>query len=310
MSRTVILPYRVVPEHVLSTEPAEGWLARVGEGQGSVVRSGDVLESWDYETKLRLSRRLTLPANLARTLALDSATRFVVVVSGLTGGGLLRRPLASVIVEPGTDRVDLEVSPASSCLSGDLTLQTTLTVAHAAVAADELAPCVPGQRIWHDAVRIRLEGGRARLPMAVASFSSEFARHGLAGALFHVEVAPHPELDFEQTVLVYLNADFPRFVDQVGAGEAVATALLWEAIVRRLIHLATVGELVTDSDIADPLEPGSLGSTLRRWLSLAFPTMAVAEVCAMAREAPSRFEAVLQAFVGTSPRLFSPGEKA
>lgn len=300
----IALPYRVLRADAVQTSPPCGWLLD-GASTGlpnQVLADGQVIESWDYLRPLTFTRSFTFPADLHQRLGLPDRTRFLLVIVAATGPGLVRS--ASFQREFGDEEnvVDAVVRLDSSQLARHVTLTSIVSPAATVTSDDLLAPGVPGARIWEDSVDLQLEDGRGRIPLEMVSFRASFAGSGFEHALFHVEVAPYPELGVEETVRVYLNGDVPAFVDAVQKRQPAAETLLWDAVLRRLVALAVHDEMLAPGVSYDP---GTLGANLLRWMDQAFPSMPLDQVRALARSDISRFEAILQSWALLAERLFS-----
>jgi hypothetical protein len=128
--------------------------------------------------------------------------------------------------------------------------------------------------------------------MEALKFSEQYRGIALSSALFHVEVAEDPDLDFEQGVCVILNSEFPAFTRAVEEGDASASALLWEGVLRRVL---CVGISVDFAFSGSPV-PGSVGAHVSDWLQTAFPGMERDDIRRLRENLPSRFEAIIQSW--------------
>jgi hypothetical protein len=305
--RGVVLPHLVLADADVTCEPSDGWSVVDDAliGAGSVLRDGDLVESWDALKPLHLARTVTPPPDIAQRLGLDPDTaRFAVIVVGTTGRGMHRTLLCSIELHGARAPLRLEVRPRGDHLLRDLNLSTGVVLVDPGVGGAPLAPSAKGARIWEDVVRFQLEGGRARLPMEVLSFRSTPAFRSFENALFHVHVAADEGLAIEQAILVHLNSDQPAFVSRVVAREPVATAFLWDGIVRQTLREVLAHEMTpTDARLGDTLD-----GTARRWLEMAFRGRSIDEVANLARERPAEFDAMVESWCGSVQRLFRDAE--
>jgi hypothetical protein len=226
----------------------------------------------------------------------------VLVVNAATGHGVVRSPCFRKEFGAEENVVEATVHLDSTRLAYHVTLTSTVSLAAVVSSEDSLAPVVPGARIWEESIDLQLEDGRGRIPIEVVSFRTSFCGKGFEHALFHVEVAADLDLGVEQTVRVYLNGDIPAFVDAIQRRQPFAEALLWDAVLRRLVSLAIYGEMFTPGV---KYAPGTLGANLLRWIAQAFPSMPWDQVHDLALHDISRFEAALQSWALVSERLFS-----
>lgn len=299
----VTMPYLTLRPDDIIAMPANGWLVRFSDSDAPAreVLDGVVLESWDYLRPITIFRSFQFAAETSTHLGVPPDTRYRLVVLASTGRGLHRRVVhdAEFSIPHQPLAVSAELDGKGLCR--DLQLTALLSLAAPVADPPSFAPSDPGARIWEHRVTIALEGGRSRLPIEAVSFRQAFAGHGFEHALYHVEVLPYPELDLEEAVLVYLNADYPGFLDAVQQSEAVAESMLWEAVLQRLLRDA----LLDDTFFAAPsYTEGSLGANVSRWLRQAFPTMSLTEVTQLLKRDSSRFDATIQSWSLATPRLF------
>jgi len=302
----ITLPYLVLRAHDVRADPADGWILIGAEANASltVLRDGDVVESWDGLSHLALRRTFRLPDDAAARLGLSpEATRFCLVITAVTAGGLLREILFTQDFGAELQVLNVTVRPDSGRLVRELCLASHLVITSAAAAGNPLAPLLAGSRIWEDSFRFQLESGKGRIPMETLSFRAAFQGQGFDDALFHIEFAPYPELDVEETVRVYLNSDIPSFVDAAELRDPAASAMLWNGVVRRLIASVIMEDTLTDDEV---YPEGSMGANLRRWLTQAFPAMNLPAIKALAISTPSTFEAMLDSWTGLGCDAFQP----
>jgi hypothetical protein len=294
-------PFYALGYDSVEMDPIAGWeLIREGQ-EPLVIEDRCPLPSWDSELRFALRRRFGIRAPIDDALMLSGANaRFRVVTRLETARGL--RSIIADHREVGFGRgtpVEVLIRPDSRALAHELALVTGVVVESTDGAEDPLAPTVPGSRVWVDRWTARLEGGRARLPLELTSFSATFRGWSISNALFHVDVADYPELDFEQAVCVYLNTDFPGFVAAVESGSAPETALLWDGVIRRIISVGLGGEFGESESWPD----GSLGAQVASWCSMVFHGESREAVASMRSDSPSRFEAKIQSWARVASRL-------
>jgi hypothetical protein len=260
-----------------------------------------MLTSWDTGLRFTLHRRLWILPEADATLGLvDSGATFRVVTRLETARGLRSTIVDDRRIVPGVEgAADITVSPDSAELSQDLTLVSTILFEGADAVVSPLAPQAIGSRLWEDRWTAKIEGGKARLPLELASFSKTFPGWAISDALFHVDIADYPELDFEQAVCVYLNTDHPDFVNAVEGGKSAETAFLWDGVIRRVIS-AGIGSAF-ESPVAWP--EGSLGAQSGMWIASIFHGQPSSAVAALLKENSSLFEAKIQSWARIASRL-------
>lgn len=301
MKRLPVPPYRQFRPESVSCEPRNGWEIEARETT-LVLEHGAPFPDWDASLVFALKRRFRL--NEAALLELGvvdpSAIRLQLVVRMITAGSLSSSvPIRVDLPQQSTQPVDVHIFPALGKLSRDLTLETSIVVLEASESMDPLVPSVPGSRVWEDQWRVRLEGGKTRLPFEILDFEDAYRGLGLADALFHVDVAEDPDLDFEQGVRVSINSRFEKFIAAVERLEPVTTALLWDAVLRRVL-VAGIGNAF---DPGGQFPESSIGAQWTRWFGQAFPGESIESAQRMLMEQSSRFEARIQSWSRIASRI-------
>ncbi len=292
------LPYRTLSLTDVRPVPVDGWnrLNPGDESSGVSLRDGDLLESWDALSALELRRIFRFQQDPGVCLGLvPGSTHYSLVITGATAGGLLQEVLFRQ--DFGSDLSELEVAvrPNSQRLSKDLRLASRLLVSSTGALDDLLAPNFSGARLWEDSFHFGSKEERAD-PDGNDRFRAVFHGSGFDCALFHVEVVPSPDLDIEEAVLIYLNADNPSFVASIERCEPVASALLWSGVIRRLIAVAVIfQDLISEGDT---YPVGSMGANINRWLAQGFPAMSPTAIKDLATSEPSIFESMIESWCG------------
>lgn len=301
MRRRPVPPYRQLGETGVRLEPAEGWELEA-HGVVTVLPDGQPFPDWDSSLALALRRRVTVNGNALAQLGVsdENLLKLQFVVRMLTCGNRQASvPVRQDLPHPIDKTFEVVVHPEPGSLGQDLVLNSSIVVADCAGTVDPLVPSVPGSRVWEEQWRTRLEGGKVRLPFEVLDFEVVFSGMGMADALFHVDVADDPELDFEQGVCVSVNSRFEAFVSAVARVDPMATAILWDAVLRRVLA-SGVG---AGFDVAGAYPQASVGEQWRRWFGQAFPGETIASAQRMIVEQPSRFEARVQSWSRIASRL-------
>lgn len=301
MRRRPVPPYRQLGESGVRLEPADGWELEA-HGVVSLLPDGQPFPDWDSSLAFVLRRRITVSGNALAQLGVgeQGQLKLQFVVRMLTCGNRQASvPVRQDLPDPMDTTFEVVVRPEPGTLAQDLVLNSSIVVARCAGVADPLVPSVPGSRVWEEQWRTRLEGGKVRLPFEVLDFEATFGGMGMADALFHVDVAEDPELDFEQGVCVSVNSRFETFVSAVSRVDPMATAILWDAVLRRVLT-AGVG---AGFDVAGTYPAASLGAQWRRWFGQAFPGETIASAQRMIIEQPSRFEARVQSWSRIASRV-------
>lgn len=300
MSRPSIPPHLTLSEDMVVASPANGWILQREGHVPLVIEDGEILPAWDTELRFELHRTFAALGKWQEHLGFPSGgAEFGMVTRLVTAGGLLSEV---VDVQPLSSTSDSDlvviVRPSSREIAKDIRIHCCIILCAAGPDGLALAPADKGARLWADRWSARIEGGRARLPFELASFSKELRGYRINRALFHVEVAEDPELDFEQAVCVYLNTDNPSFVKAIEQGAATETALLWDGVMRRLI-ITGLGQTFE----GDAWPPDSLGMQVARWLVGIFPGQSREALTRMVIADPSRFEALIQSWTDVASHI-------
>lgn len=294
--RRPIPPYLTLPDEMLHAEPIDGWELLVDGQQDRVVHDKEPFPSWDSSLKFSLRRRFTFdPAALDTHLGMPSGqAEFQFVVRLETAGGRISRVEFKKVLDPGDGTVEVQVAPDSRWLSKDIAVTCSVVVASTQGDHGVLSPTLPGSRVWLQTWSAKLEGGRVRLPIEVASFGQQLHEIAIPHALLHVLVADDSRLEFEQAVCVYLNSDHPRFVADFERGEKSATAMVWDSVVRQVLS-AGLSEAFDDE--GEDLPQDSIGAQVASWVQSIFPGESRKSLAAMRRESPSLFESRVQSWI-------------
>lgn len=297
--RIPVPPYLTLPDDAVRCEPAEGWILRSGGKPDQVIPDKELFPSWDGSLKFELHRQFTVATtHFAEALSLQRArAQYELIVRMETARGLFSEVLERVPINAEDEVIDVCVTPDSGRLSKDFALVTSIAIMGADGEVDVLSPSVKGARVWRDMWSSKLEGGKSRLPIEVVSFSRQLPDLRIPNALVHVSVADFPDLDFEEAVCVYLNADHSGFVADVERGRPAATAMLWDTVVRQVVGAGLSAQFL---DWDQDLPPESVGAQVASWRSAIFNSETVAAVSALRRESPGVFEARIQSWVNAA----------
>ncbi|MEZ5461918.1 hypothetical protein [Dokdonella sp.] len=295
-------PYLTLPDSAIALDPIDGWELIREDQEPEVIPDRSALPSWDSSLRFGLRRRFQLKVSPDEALGLEGReAKFKLVTRLNTARGLGSRIVderSAIFGDEGF--IEILVHPDSRTLAYDIRLTTWLVLESVSGQARvDVAPKVSGSRLWHDSWRAKIEGGRTRLPFELTSFSKSFPGWRMPGALFHVDVADYPDLQFEQAVCVYLNTDYPEFVTAIEKSKPAETAILWDGVVRRIVSVGLGDEFTRSSEWQDD----SLGAQVRTWTTAIFPGYSIKSIAELRLEHPSRFEAMIQSWAGIASKL-------
>jgi hypothetical protein len=288
-----VQPYRVIRDDTIIPE-TKGWTLSVNDGPPRVIQHGDPLEGWDAQLQFSLERVFRVQRDLSDELRLESGDpRFEFVVCAATAGGLARQVLFRQQID-GPSEVHVRLAPDSTRLARDIHITSGIYLQRDVETADPLAPTRAGSRLWELNESIRLEGGAARLPMYVVSFARAFAGDRMDHAEFHVEISEEPDLEVESSLIVYLNADKPHFIEQINIEGGEAERRLWNGIMRRVLTSAVLLQMTADYD---PTAPATIASTVVRWATQIWPTIPPSRLRDLPEANFSRMEAQIESWL-------------
>lgn len=292
-SKRPIPPHRILLDDDVVLEYPNAWHLKWGE-MHSVIKGGDVVPHWEPGIDIRVRNSVRLNASAKDRLCGNAADtpRLQVVLVATTAGGLQTLTVAKAPLLMGgeSEAASLDAVLDGDVLAKDVSLHLGILLEHPQSGGDRLTPRSIGARLWGMEWRARIEGGRARLAIDAVDFTEYFGNASLSNGLVHVIVADDPLLDIEQGLAVYLNARHPAFVTAVSRRDPHATAILWDAVIRRVI----VSGAELQFSLTEAYDQGSLGAQWRTWTSLAFPKICVEEILDRHRTSLSAFEARIQ----------------
>ncbi|MFC4067009.1 hypothetical protein [Actinoplanes subglobosus] len=140
----------------------------------------DSLPEWDYQTDLKLRRRLSIDAAACRSaVGLDTDTPLAVSVRWSVIPSLLRGAAAWVPLMDNVQEYVIDVEIAGERLGGVVRVETILVLAGEGPERPAVARLV-GSDLWNDTIEIRLQGDAPLFPMALVPFSASGLPHKAA----------------------------------------------------------------------------------------------------------------------------------
>lgn len=306
MARRPIPPHRILWSEDVVLRLGIGWEVTCGSGGIQLVEDGGVVIGWEPGMPIRVSNSVRLAPSAGDRLLADQhpEMRLCLAVTAYTGRDL---EVAARSVYPlsltAEDWCNVELELDGTRLARDLSVHLSVVLGSPLNGGDQLTPRLRGARLWGACWRGRIEGGRARLAIEAIDFNRYFGLGKASGALVHVVVADDPFLEVEQGLVVYLNSEAKRFIEDVSRKEPRATGVLWDAVVRRVI--------VAGAEMAfSPTEEypvGSIGYQWQLWSRSVLGRKKAEDILSMHRSGLSEFEVRIQSWVGMKDK-FSAGE--
>jgi hypothetical protein len=270
MNRRVAFPFLTLSG---SAVEASAWEISLDGVEWSAA--GEFLPHWDSASDIRIRRTMRLNLELAASdlgipvdrLALSASVRIG------TGQGRLPRQILSRrrrYLRSGDTSWEFEQIIEGHRLSMILDLQTEILLADVPAEFSALSPVHPGNRLWSENARVRLEGEEPRFPIETADLA-QMLGGGIAGAApWHLHWSPGDwTRDFHGAVRLYLNEKsgevLQRIEDEDPATIQFLLADVMSQICERLLADPEAGTMM------DAAEPGSLGAQAATWLRKAWP---------------------------------------
>ncbi|MCK9538036.1 hypothetical protein [Dokdonella sp.] len=301
MNRRVAYPFLTLSDAAVKVSAWEVSLDGVAWSE-----PGEFLADWDNASDIHLRRTLHVNAELAASdlgIPVDQLALAASVRIGTGQGRLSRLVLSRVRRELHADSPSWEFEHVTEgrSLSIFLDLRTELLLVRSPATFSPLSPRHPGDRLWSENTRIRLEGEEPRFPIESVNLA-QMLGDGMAGAApWYLHWSPRDwGRDFHGAVRLYLNERSSDILERI-EGEDPATIQ---------ILLSDVMSQVCERFLADPeaesmmelAEPGSLGAQAAIWLRKAWPGKDADFIRSVLESRPGSFRATMLA-------LAEPGDR-
>lgn len=300
MNRRIAFPFLVLSE---ATVEASAWEISLDGGEWSEV--GEFLPHWDNAIDIHVRRTLRLDLELAATnlgIPVDQLAVAASVRIGTGQGRLPRLILSRTRREwrSGDTSWKFEQTIEGRWLSMILDLQTEILLAKASVDRSALSPVHPGDRLWSETVRVRLEGEEPRFPIETADLA-QMLGGGIAGtAPWHLHWSPGDwTRDFHGAVRLYLNSRSGEMLQRIEDEDPGTVQLLLGDVISQICE-----RFLADPEaemMMDAADPGSLGAQAATWLRKAWPGKDVAFIRSVLESRPGVFRSTMLALAEPGP---------
>lgn len=257
------------------------------------------LPDWDYQTNLRLRRRLSIDGEacrrstgLAQTVPLAISVRWSAVPS------LLRGSAAWIPLRDDNQEYVIDVDVAGARLGGLVRLETMVVLA----GTGEPGPAVAhlaGSTLWNDSIEIRLQGDAPLFPIALVPFS-ESSLPDKAG--WFLELGADLHATALGAIQLLVNQRHPLVaaaINRAGSPNDVDRAVLSTLrsdIVRTMLERALGDDAF---EMTENYDKDTLGSVLqglmRTYMSAYLPDDDLLDIRRIRSNDPPRFAAIVQA---------------
>jgi hypothetical protein len=293
MARVVTAPFRCAKNDRLQTD---AWKLHEGDLASDLPRA---LPHWDFNTKLQLSRWVSVDLNAFRTdCGLSQGDRLRLVAAWRASGTALRGRATAVELPVDEQQWQgrLVFSLSGHDLGGVVRISTQVVLASEINPARLLTARLPGSILWKDEWSVAVEGRASRFPVEIIDFTSTSWAPEHAGwyLSWNSDDLHRP---FLGNVRLYINEKHPKVATAVQAPEANAeNQAIVSAIFFDVGRLLLTGVLESVEFLDDPegFGEGSTGKAVWRMMRAVFPTESPTTLRNTLGERAAYFNAVLQ----------------
>lgn len=287
-------PYRRITSGLVKAEP---WV--IDPGTAEEREAPGSLPDWDYQTNLRLRRRMSIDivacrraTNLADHVPLAVSVRWSAVPS------LLRGSANWLPLQDDVHDYTIDVDIPGERLGGVVRIETMVVLAGPGEAGPARAHLV-GSSLWNDATEIRLQGNSPLFPIALVPFSQSSLP---SNAGWFLELGADLHATALGAIQLLVNQDHRVVATAIGrAGsptdaDRVVLSALRSDVARTMLERALGDEAF---EMTETFERDTLGSILQGLLRTHLSTYVVdddlTEIRRIRSNDPPRFAAVVQA---------------
>lgn len=294
MNRRVAFPFLTLSD---SAVEASAWEISLDGAEWSAA--GEFLPHWDSASDIRIRRTLRLDLDLAASdlgIPVDQLAAAASVRIGTGQGRLPRQVLSRTRRELRSAETswEFEKTIEGRRLSMVLDLQTEFLLANAPAEAAALSPVHPGDRLWSENIRVRLEGEEPRFPIETVDLA-QMLGGGIAGAApWHLHWSPGDwTRDFHGAVRLYLSAKSSETLQRIEDEDPATIQFLLGDVMSQICE-----RFLADPEaetIMDAAEPGSLGAQAATWLRKAWPGKDASFIRSVLKGRPGVFRSTMLA---------------
>ncbi|MFI7596620.1 hypothetical protein [Actinoplanes sp. NPDC049681] len=263
------------------------------------------LPDWDYQTDVRLRRRIAVDSGDARMSAgLPQEARLAVSVRWDAAPSLIRGSAAWIPLEDDQHEYTVQITLPGARIGGMVQVETMLVLA-SEIPHRPATAHLPGSLLWNDSIEIRLQGDAPLFPIALVPFSGSSLPDRAA---WFLELGSDLEASALGAVQLLVNQEHPPVVAALthaaapDAVERTVLSALRSDVVRSMLERA-----ITDEEFEMVYDYGkqTLGSVLQGLIRTCLSNYVqedMAEIRRLHANDPPTFAAVVQA----ATALFQP----
>jgi len=293
-AKNVAYPFRTIPENLIEGTP---WVQLEA---GGVMPSLNKIDHWDYDTEITLERTISFDVERClRSIGLGEDAKLLLIVMVITGPTGSRWIAFQQNIENSQKNFsNISFVLNSEKLAGAITLITEVILMAPGSNSENLSASKPGSRLWSESHQIDIEGISARFPMDILDFDKALKSLDISSALWYLQWNPeHLESSFVGNVVLYLNIKQKNFIEKVKSEDSVVIQWIKLDLIRQMCSVAIEQNEFVEN--YHGYQDGSIGGTIRDWISLAFDNMSVEVVRAMYVNQRPRFESMILSVFGS-----------
>jgi len=298
MNRRIAFPYLTLSE---ASTTVSCW--QVSLNGGPSVPAEDYLPHWDAASTITAYRHIRVDMPLAMTeLAADNGDLGMAVrVQIGTGAGRLPQQLVKVDSQDLTasnGNIHVAIEIPGEYLSTILDLFTEIIVTSGPSNASLITPSSPGDRLWQDRLRIRIEGVEPRFPIEVTDFQCLLGHIPAAESPWYLHWSPQDwSRDFHGAIRLFLNRNSEQLIERVEQQDGPTLQALLADIMSQVCERFVADH--DDQGAIDAYESGTLGAQATAWLQQSWPGRDFGFTRSLLQNRPGEFRSAFLALAET-----------
>ncbi|MDC7710057.1 hypothetical protein [Vogesella indigofera] len=298
MNRRIAFPYLTLSE---ASTTVSCW--QVSLNGGPPVPAEDYLPHWDAASTICVYRhiRVDMPLAIAELAAGDGDLGMAVRVQVGTGAGRLPQQLVKVDSQDLTasnGNVHVAIEIPGDCLSTVLDLFTEIILTSRPSSASLITPSSPGDRLWQDRLRIRIEGVEPRFPIEVTDFQHLLGHIPAAESPWYLHWSPQDwSRDFHGAIRLFLNRTCSQIIERVEQQDGPTLQALLADVMSQVCERFVVDH--DDENTIRAYESGTLGAQAMAWLEQSWPGRSFGFTRSLLQNRPGEFRSAFLALAET-----------
>ncbi|MBU1364879.1 MAG: hypothetical protein KKE51_13770 [Gammaproteobacteria bacterium] len=218
-----------------------------------------------------------------------------------TGAGRLPQQLVKVDSQDLTasnGNIHVAIEIPGECLSTVLDLFTEIIVTSGPSNASLITPSSPGDRLWQDRLRIRIEGVEPRFPIEVTDFQRLLGHIPAAESPWYLHWSPQDwSRDFHGAIRLFLNRNSEQLIERFEQQDGPTLQALLADIMSQVCERFVADH--DDQGAIDAYESGTLGAQATAWLQQSWPGRDFGFTRSLLQNRPGEFRSAFLALAET-----------